>query len=45
MKEQYEYLIDDFQVKLAVNPDYATKNNFYSLQRVAGILGKTYIVP
>ena len=45
MKEQYEYLIDDFQVKLAVNPDYATKNNFYSLQRVAGILGNTYIVP
>ena len=45
MKEQYEYLIDDFQVKLAVNPDYATKNNLYSLQRVAGILGNTYIVP
>jgi len=45
MKEQYEYLIDDFQVKLVVNPDYATKNNFYSLQRVAGILGNTYIVP
>ena len=45
MKEQYEYLMDDYQVKLAVNRDYATKNNFYSLQRVAGILGNTYIVP
>ena len=32
-------------MKLAVNRDYATKNNFYSLQRVAGILGNTYIVP
>ena len=28
-----------------MNLDYATKNNFYSLQRVAGILGNTYIVP
>ena len=45
MKEQYEYLMDDYQVKLAVNRDYATKNNFYSLQRVAEILGNTYIVP
>lgn len=45
MKEQYEYLMDDYGVKLAVNRDYATKNNFYSLQRVANLLGNTYIVP
>ena len=45
MKEQYEYLIDEYQVKLAVNTDYASKNNFYSLQRVSQLLGNTYIVP
>ena len=29
MKEQYEYLIDEFGVELIVNSEYATKNNFH----------------
>ena len=31
MKEAYEYLIDDYGVKLLVNQEYATKNNLHSL--------------
>ena len=31
MKEQYEYLMDDYDVELIVNPDYAKKNNLHSL--------------
>ena len=45
MKEKYEYLIDEFGVKLAVNPEYAAKNNIHSLYRVRRMLGNTYIVP
>lgn len=45
MKEQYEYLIDEYQVELIVNPDYATKNNLHSLKRALSHLSNTYIVP
>ncbi len=45
MKEQYEYLIDEYQVELIVNPDYATKNNLHSLKRALPHLSNTYIVP
>ncbi|MCI8333515.1 MAG: phosphotransferase [Lachnospiraceae bacterium] len=45
MKEQYEYLIDKYQVKLAVNPFYAKKNNWYSLYLVREHLENAYIVP
>lgn len=45
MKEQFEYLIDDFGVELVVNADYATKNNLHSLKRVLGHLGGTYVIP
>ncbi|NCB91815.1 MAG: winged helix-turn-helix transcriptional regulator [Clostridia bacterium] len=45
MKESYEYLIDQFEVKLVVNRDYAQKNNLHSLALTAGRLGNTYIVP
>ena len=31
MKEAYEYLIDDYGVKLLVNGEYAIKNNLHSL--------------
>jgi len=34
MKEQYEYLIDKYDVNLVYNKDYMTKNNLYSLKRV-----------
>lgn len=45
MKEQYEYLIDKYQVELAVNPFYAKKNNWYSLYLVRERLKNAYIVP
>ena len=45
MKERFEYLIDDFGVRLAVNPDYAVKNNLHSLALAADRLSNSYIVP
>lgn len=45
MKEQYEYLIDQYHVKLTVNAEYSHKNNLYSLNRVLKHLGNTYVVP
>lgn len=45
MKEQYEYLIDKYQVDLVFNPAYSTKNNLHSLDRVREKLGNTYIIP
>lgn len=45
MKEQYEYLIDDYNVKLIVNPDYASKNNLHSLYLVKDYLSNAYIIP
>lgn len=45
MKEQYEYLMDDFGVELLVNPDYAVKNNLHSLKLALARLSNTYIVP
>ena len=45
MKERYEYLIDEFQVKLVVNSEYQIKNNLHSLSKVKSSLDKTYIVP
>ena len=45
MKERYEYLIDEFQVKLVVNSEYHVKNNLHSLSKVKSSLDKTYIIP
>lgn len=45
MKEKYEYLIDKFQVELIVNPDYAKKNNMFSLKKASSHLANTYIIP
>ena len=45
MKEKYEYLIDEYQVKLIVNSEYATKNNMYSLKSAIKYLDSSYIVP
>ena len=45
MKERYEYLIDDYQVKLIVNPEYALRNNLHSLKLVEQYLDNAYIVP
>lgn len=45
MKEQFEYLIDEYGVELIVNEDYAAKNNLHSLALAADYLSNTYIVP
>ena len=45
MKERYEYLIDEFQVKLVVNSEYQVKNNLHSLSKVKSSLDNTYISP
>lgn len=45
MKEQYEYLIDEYGVDLIVAPDYATKNNLHSLKMAADHLSNSYIIP
>lgn len=45
MKEEYEYLIDKYEVKLIVNSKYADKNNLHSLAMVSDKIENTYIVP
>lgn len=45
MKEKFEYLIDTYGVELKVNPDYAGKNNLYSLLLAKNKFSNTYIVP
>lgn len=45
MKERYEYLIDEYDVELIYNKDYASKGNLYSLARAADYLDNAYIVP
>ena len=45
LKEQYEYLIDEFGVELIVNSEYASKNNLHSMKLVLDHLSNTYIVP
>ena len=45
MKEQYEYLIDLYGVRLIVNPEYAAKNNLYSLYLAREYLENAYVIP
>lgn len=45
MKEQYEYLIDEYGVELIVALDYASKNNLHSLKTAADHLSNSYIIP
>lgn len=45
MKEQFEYLIDEYGVELVVNPEYASKNNLHSLSLVLPHLDNAYIIP
>lgn len=45
MKESFEYLIDEFGVKLLVNPEYTAKNNLYSLYLASEYISNTYILP
>ena len=45
MKEHYEYLIDEYDVDLIVNPYYSTRNNIYSLYVTKDRLANGYIIP
>lgn len=45
MKEQFEYLIDEYGVELVVNEHYAERNNLHSLNLVADHISNTYIIP
>lgn len=45
MKDQFEYLIDEYGVNLVVNEEYADKNNLHSLALVSRYLSNTYIIP
>lgn len=45
MKDQFEYLIDEYGVELIVNEEYGVKNNLHSLALAGSYLSNTYIVP
>lgn len=45
LKEQYEFLIDKYNVKLVVNEDYKTKNNLFSVKKVLAKIQNSYIIP
>ena len=45
MKEHYEYLIDQYDVGLIVNPYYSTRNNIYSLYLARDRLADGYVIP
>ncbi|WP_172996993.1 NTP transferase domain-containing protein, partial [Lactobacillus helveticus] len=45
MKEHYEYLIDQYNVKLIVNTHYDTRNNIYSLYLAKDRLANGYVIP
>ena len=45
MKDSFEYLIDDYGVRLVYNEDYPTRNNLSSLALAAEKLHNTYIIP
>lgn len=44
-KELFEYLIDEYNVKLIVNTEYSTKNNLHSLAIAGKHINNTYIIP
>ncbi|MCR5214647.1 MAG: NTP transferase domain-containing protein [Eubacterium sp.] len=45
MMEQYDYLVDKYDINMIYNNDYASKNNLHSLALAADRLDRTYIVP
>ena len=45
MKEQLEYLIDEYDVELIVNEKYTSKNNLHSLYLALDYLANSYIIP
>lgn len=45
MKDSFEYLIDEYDVKLSYAAEYASTNNIHSLNTVADKIENTYIIP
>ena len=45
MMEQFEYLMDKYQVELIVNPEYEDKNNLYSVNAALSYLKNAYLLP
>ncbi|WP_439795022.1 NTP transferase domain-containing protein, partial [Thomasclavelia cocleata] len=45
MKEQYEWLIDKYNVHLIINNKYKETNNCYSLYLARDYLNNSYIIP
>ena len=45
LKESFEYLLDQYNVKLIINDCYSMKNNMYSLSIASEKLSNCYIVP
>ena len=45
MKDSFEYLIDEYGVRLSYSADYASTNNIHSLNTVANKISNTYIIP
>lgn len=45
MKERFEFLIDEYGIKLVVNSDYVSKNNLHSLAMMKEHISNTYIIP
>ncbi len=45
MKDQFEYLMDEYGVELLVNEEYAQRNNLHSLALAADRIHNSYILP
>ncbi len=45
MKEQLEYLIDDYDIDLIINEEYAVKNSLHSLALAEKHISNTYVIP
>ncbi|MDH6366300.1 MULTISPECIES: phosphocholine cytidylyltransferase/choline kinase family protein [unclassified Breznakia] len=44
MKEQFDYLVDEYSVKLIVNMEYASTNTLVSLYKARNVIENTYII-
>ena len=44
MEDQFNYLIDKYDVKLVSNDEYKEKNNLHSLNLVRNLINNTYII-
>lgn len=45
MKESYEFLMDEYDIDILVNPMYHERNNLHSLALASRLINGTYIIP